>query len=53
MAKTVNSKYIKATPEKVYRAFTDPALLVKWLVPGETKASIDKFDPRVPAISGI
>lgn len=44
MATTVNSKYIKAIPEKVYRAFTDPSLLEKWLVPGEMKGRIGNFD---------
>lgn len=47
MATTTNSKRIKAVPEKVYRAFTDPSLLEKWLVPGEMKGKIGKFDLRV------
>jgi uncharacterized protein YndB with AHSA1/START domain len=47
MATTVNSKYIKATPKKVYQAFTDPVRLEKWLVPGEMKGKIGKFDLRV------
>jgi uncharacterized protein YndB with AHSA1/START domain len=47
MASTVNSKYVKAVPEKVYKAFTDPTLLEKWLVPGEMKGKIGKFDLRV------
>jgi uncharacterized protein YndB with AHSA1/START domain len=47
MTSTVNSKYVKAAPEKVYKAFTDPSLLEKWLVPGEMKGTIGKFDLRV------
>ena len=33
-ASTLNSKFIKATPEALYRAFTDPTALAVWLVPG-------------------
>lgn len=38
---------MKAIPGKVYRAFTDPTLLEKWLVPGEMKGKIGKFELRV------
>jgi len=34
-ASTRNSKFIKATPEALYRAFTDPAALAVWLAPGD------------------
>lgn len=32
------STWIKATPEALYRAFTDPAALEIWLVPGVTRS---------------
>lgn len=44
---TRNSKLIKAAPEAVYRAFTDPAALPKWLVPGEMTGEVHQFDLRV------
>lgn len=47
MATTVSSKYIEAKPKEVYDAFINPELLEKWLVPGEMKGKIGKFDLRV------
>ena len=35
-----------APPEKVFRAHTDPDLLVQWLGPRETKMRIDHYDCR-------
>jgi uncharacterized protein YndB with AHSA1/START domain len=46
-ASTHNSKWIKAVPETVYQAFTDPAALTAWLVPGEMTGEIHHFDHRV------
>ncbi|GHO85727.1 SRPBCC family protein [Dictyobacter formicarum] len=46
-ASTRNSKFIKATPEALYRAFTDPAALAVWLVPGDMTGEVHSFDYRV------
>lgn len=35
-----------APPEKVFRAHTDPELLVQWLGPRNTEMRIDRFDCR-------
>ncbi len=47
MATTENSKEIKATPEILYQAFTNPAALSVWLAPGEMTGEIHNFDLRV------
>jgi uncharacterized protein YndB with AHSA1/START domain len=44
---TRNSKWIKAVPEAVYRAFTDPKALTVWLVPGDMTGKVHQFDLRV------
>src|SRR5438876_3144904 len=46
-ASTRNSKWIKATPEVLYRAFTDPAALAVWQAPGDMTGSVHCFDYRV------
>ena len=46
-ASTRNSKWIKAAPEVVYRAFTDPAALAVWLAPGDMTGEVHQFDYRV------
>ena len=46
-ASTRTSKYINATPEALYRAFTDPAALASWLVPGEMTGKVHHFDHSV------
>jgi uncharacterized protein YndB with AHSA1/START domain len=46
-ASTRNSKFIKATPEALYRAFTDPAALAVWLAPGDMTGEVHSFDYRV------
>src|SRR3989442_15972909 len=46
-ASTRNSKFIKATPEALYRAFTDPAALAIWLAPGDMTGEVHSFDDRV------
>ena len=35
-----------ASPEKVYRAHTDPELLVQWLGPRSVTMTVDHFDCR-------
>lgn len=46
-ASTRNSKWIKATPEALYRAFTDPSALAVWLAPGDMTGEVHSFDGRV------
>lgn len=46
-ASTRSSKFIKATPEALYRAFTDPAALAIWRVPGDMTGHVHHFDYRV------
>ena len=46
-ASTKNTKFIKAAPEALYRAFTDPAALVNWLVPGDMTGKVHNFDESV------
>lgn len=41
-----NTKLIKASPEEVYKAFTTPGLLEKWLVPGDMTGKVHYFDLR-------
>ena len=36
-----------ATPEVLYRAFTDPAALAAWLAPGDMTGEVHRFDYRV------
>lgn len=43
---TKNSRDIKALPSSIYRALTDPALLVKWQVPGNMEAKVHSYDLR-------
>jgi uncharacterized protein YndB with AHSA1/START domain len=42
-----NSRDIKASAEKIYKALTDPSDLVKWQVPGQMTAKIHSFDLKV------
>jgi uncharacterized protein YndB with AHSA1/START domain len=46
-ASTRNSKFIKATPEALYRAFTDPAALAVWLAPGDMTGEVHRFGDSV------
>ena len=46
-ASTVTSRFMKASPERVYRAFVDPAELLAWLPPGEMTGQFHEFDARV------
>ncbi len=46
-ASTVASRVVKASPERVYRAFVEPAELVAWLPPGEMTGQIHAFEARV------
>lgn len=42
----LSSRYLPASPEKVFQAFTDPALIVQWWGPREYETIIDEFEPR-------
>jgi len=44
---TRNSKWINASRETVYRAFTDPDALAAWLAPGDMTGKVHNFDLRV------
>lgn len=46
-ASTRSTRLIKAAPDVLYRAFTDPEALVVWLVPGEMTGEVHHFDYRV------
>jgi uncharacterized protein YndB with AHSA1/START domain len=40
-------RVLRTTPERVYRAFIDPAAMVKWLPPNGFTGTVDHVDPRV------
>jgi uncharacterized protein YndB with AHSA1/START domain len=44
---TRNTKFIKASQEAVYKAFTDPKALAVWFAPGDMTAEVHYFDERV------
>jgi uncharacterized protein YndB with AHSA1/START domain len=46
-ASTVNSRIVKASPERVYEAFIDRDDLIAWLPPGEMTGQLHEFDARV------
>jgi uncharacterized protein YndB with AHSA1/START domain len=46
-ASTRNSKFIKAKPETLYQAFTDPTALAIWFAPGDMTGEVHSFDHRV------
>jgi len=44
MQTTQNSKLIKASPETIYKALTDPSAIEVWQVPGDMTGKIHYFD---------
>ncbi len=40
-------RVFKTAPERLYRAFLDPAAVVKWMPPHGFTAKVDKMDARV------
>jgi uncharacterized protein YndB with AHSA1/START domain len=40
-------RVLRATPDRVYRAFLDPAAMVKWLPPNGFTGTVHQMDPRV------
>lgn len=47
MSSSQNSKVIKASPETLYKAFTDPKALAVWLAPGKMTGKVHSFDLRI------
>ena len=47
MSTTQNSRLIKASPDKLYRAFTEPAALEAWMAPGNMTGKVHSFDGSV------
>lgn len=45
-ASTRSSRLIRAPRETIFRAFTDPAALAAWQVPGDMTAKVHAFDLR-------
>jgi uncharacterized protein YndB with AHSA1/START domain len=46
MSTTRNSKYINASPEKVYNALTGSKALETWMAPADMTAKMHAFDLR-------
>lgn len=44
---TINSKFIKASTETIYKAFTNPDALVVWFAPENMTAKIHNFELEV------
>jgi uncharacterized protein YndB with AHSA1/START domain len=44
---TRTSRIIQASPEALYNAFLDPAILVTWLPPAQMTGKVHQFDGRV------
>src|SRR5215217_2273058 len=47
MSTTQNSKWIKATPEKLYEAFSSAEAIAAWFAPADMTAKVHDFDFRV------
>src|SRR5688500_11234598 len=47
LSSTKNSKVIKASPETLYQAFTNPESLAVWLAPREMTGKVHSFDLKV------
>jgi uncharacterized protein YndB with AHSA1/START domain len=46
MATTATTREIAASPEKLYRAFTNPEALEVWMSPGQMTGKVHHFDLR-------
>jgi uncharacterized protein YndB with AHSA1/START domain len=46
-AGTRNAIFVKAPPDALYRAFTEPAALATWRAPGDMTGVVHQFDLRV------
>ncbi|HTI92757.1 MAG TPA: SRPBCC domain-containing protein [Puia sp.] len=47
MSTTQHSRLIKASPDKLYHAFTDPTALETWMAPGNMTGKVHSFDGSV------
>jgi uncharacterized protein YndB with AHSA1/START domain len=47
MSTTQHTRLIKASPDKLYHAFTDPVALEAWMAPGDMTGKVRSFDPSV------
>lgn len=47
MSTTQSSRLINASPDKLYKAFTDPAAMEAWMAPGEMTGKVHTFDLSV------
>jgi uncharacterized protein YndB with AHSA1/START domain len=47
MATTRSSRLIKASPDIIYNAFTDPSALETWMAPGNMTGKVHSFDGSV------
>jgi uncharacterized protein YndB with AHSA1/START domain len=45
-SQVVTSRYLPATPEKVFQALTNPDLITKWWGPHRYETVIDEYEPR-------
>ena len=45
-------RVLRAPPERIYRAFLDPAAMVKWLPPHGYTAQVHEMDARVGGNTG-
>lgn len=47
MTSTRNPKFIKATPDVIYQAFTNPIALAVWMAPSDMTGEVHHFDGKV------
>jgi uncharacterized protein YndB with AHSA1/START domain len=47
MSTTRTTRLIKASPNIIYQAFTDPAALEAWMAPGDMTGKVHSFDGNV------
>jgi uncharacterized protein YndB with AHSA1/START domain len=45
-SQVITSRHLPAPPEKVFKAFTDPELIVKWWGPHRLETIILEYEPR-------
>lgn len=45
-SQVIAERFLPATPEKVFRAMTDPDLIVQWWGPVQFKTVVEEYEPR-------
>jgi uncharacterized protein YndB with AHSA1/START domain len=45
-SQVITTRFLTAEPEKVFKAFTDPELIVQWWGPRRLSTIIDQYEPR-------